>query len=106
MSYNYKKHHRMDKMYEGKFNLVHVPESPEIFYDIPGWPGYKISRFKNVYSEKGRCVLKQYQSFRAKPQKHVILINKYGQKVKVNITKLFWKTFYMPDFLRKTPSNF
>jgi len=96
MSFDYRRSHRLEKVVNGKVNMLYVPKSPETFYDIPGWPGYRISQYKNVFSEKSHRFLKQYQTHRGKPQKHVFLRGFNGKLCAENVQKLFWKTFYVP----------
>ena len=92
---------KRNKVVGGRVNLAWVNPTIEIFYDIPGWPGYKISNMKNVWSEKSNKVLKQYQTYPGKPQMHVFLSDAYGKSAPQNVQKLFWKTFYRPKFLEK-----
>ena len=90
---------KRNKIVNGKINLAWINPDIEIFFDIPGWPGYKISNKKNVWSEKSHRELKQYKSYKGKPQKHVFLTDFRGKTSSQNVQKLFWRTFYMPRFI-------
>lgn len=90
------------KEVNGKVNLLYALNyTTEVFYDIPGWPGYRISPKKNVWSVKANKIMKQYQTHRGHPQKHVVLTDEWGRPSNQNVQKLFWKTFYKPRFLAK-----
>lgn len=92
----------MRKQYiHGKVNLAQINPNVEIFFDIPGWPGYKISNMKNVYSEKSGRILKQYQTYPGKPQRHVKIRDFDGKIWLSSVQKLFWKTFYKPRDIEK-----
>lgn len=92
----------MRKQYvNGKVNLLYLNPRVEIFYDIPGWPRYKISNMKNVWSEEAHRVLKQYAPRPDKPQRYVRIRDFRGKIWYMNVQKLFWKTFYVPRELEK-----
>ena len=79
----------------GKPNLMWINPNMDVYFDIPGWPGYMISNRHNVYNKKTEQNVKCYETYPGKPQRHVFLVDEYGKRHKMDVSRLFRKTFYL-----------
>lgn len=65
-----------------------------------GYPGYRITRDGNVWSDKSNCWLKRYKS-RGDIGDYYVKINCPGTRRSVLISQLMSKTFVIPDLIEQ-----